>query len=130
VANPSNQDVGRDNLAELERYLNSIECVPMRRDGEVNRSAIALATNLNRTWLYQPKPDALIQAAVTRLGKGAPTERPAPVGEQVPGWATQRIKALEEQLAVARAEVHDLRGRLRRYDHLERHMVETGRLAR
>ncbi|MFA7279290.1 MAG: VPA1267 family protein [Sterolibacterium sp.] len=42
--------------------------------------------------------------------------------------AEQRVKALEEQNAVLRAEVRDLREQLTRYKHLDDHLCRTGRL--
>lgn len=129
---PSNAQLRRENLAKLERYLAGVECVPERR-GEANLSAIAAAAQVRRTWLYDDEPKTMIRAAVEAKGLGMPHQQHqqrAPGGEAVPAWATQRIKTLEEQLAVAKAEARDLRDRLRRYEHLERHMAETGRLAR
>lgn len=42
--------------------------------------------------------------------------------------AEQRVKALEEQNAALRAEVTNLRERLRRFEHLDAHLSKTGRL--
>ena len=44
---------------------------------------------------------------------------------EIPARAKQRIKELEEALAVSRAEMRDLRVRLRRLEHLERHLAGT-----
>ena len=41
--------------------------------------------------------------------------------------AEQRVKALEEQLAAARAEVRDLREKLRDFEHLDEHLTRTMR---
>jgi hypothetical protein len=40
----------------------------------------------------------------------------------------QRVKALEEQNAALRAEVHELREQLKRFKHLDAHLCRTGRL--
>jgi hypothetical protein len=42
--------------------------------------------------------------------------------------ANQRIKVLEEQNAALKAEVLDLREKLRRFEHLDSHLSKTGRL--
>jgi hypothetical protein len=42
--------------------------------------------------------------------------------------AKQRIKVLEEQNAALKAEVVDLRDKLRRLEHLDAHLSKTGRL--
>jgi hypothetical protein len=39
----------------------------------------------------------------------------------------RRVKALEEQLAAARAEVRDLRAKLRHFEHLDEHLTQTMR---
>lgn len=44
------------------------------------------------------------------------------------GKAEARVKALEEQNAALRAEVHDLSEKLKRYKHLDDHLCNTGRL--
>lgn len=44
------------------------------------------------------------------------------------GRAEQRVKALEEQNAALRAEVHELRAQLNKYRHLDEHLCKTGRL--
>ena len=127
----SNEQLRRDNIAALEQYLTSVDFIPEgRKRGEVNLSAIALAAGVRRAWLYDDVPNAMIQQAAKAKGLGLPRQQHASGGDQLPGWAAQRIKALEEQIAVAKAEARDLRERLRRYEHLERHMTETGRLAR
>ena len=44
--------------------------------------------------------------------------------------ADQRMKVLEEQNATLKAEVRELREQLRRYKHIDDHLVETGRMVR
>jgi hypothetical protein len=127
--NKSNEKLRQENLAKLQQYLAGVERVPERRS-EANLSAIAAAANVRRAWLYDDEPNAIIRAAVAAKGLGMPQQQRAPGGDSVPALAAQRIKSLEEQLAVIMAETRDLRARLRRYEHLEQHMTETGRLAR
>lgn len=125
----SNQQIGAEHLARLAQYLEHAERVP-ERHGKANISAIAVGAGLDRQVLYRDEAQALIREAVTRKGLGMPDQQRAPGGEAVPAWAAQRIKDLEEQVAVLRAEAADLRGQLHRYAHLERHLETTGMLAR
>lgn len=127
--NPSNKVKGDANLETLRGWLDAAERVP-ERNGAANISAIAIASGVDRQVLYRPEARRLIADAVAAKGLGMPDQQRAPGHEAVPGWATQRIKHLEEQLAVAKAETHDLRARLRRYEHLEAHMTATGMLPR
>ena len=125
----SNRQKGEANLTRLEQYLESTSSIP-ERCGKANISVIAEQSGVDRQVLYREEAQALILAAVERKGLGMPDQQRFPGGDQVPAWATQRIKALEESLAVAMVEVRDLRERLRRYEHLERHLTSTGLLPR
>lgn len=125
----SKTEIGADNLAKLQRWLDAASAIP-ERGGKVNMSGLAFAAGLDRQVLYRPEAQSLIEAAVERVGLAMPEQPRGPGGDAAPAWATQRIKDLEEQLAVAKAEAHDLRARLRRYEHLERHLADTGLLAR
>lgn len=125
----SNREIGAENLSKLQQWLDAADVIPERR-GNVNISAIALATGLDRQVLYRDEAKEAIRGAVAKKGLGMPAQQRAPGGEALPAWATQRIKALEEQLVLVKAEAHDLRARLRRYEHLEQHMAETGVLPR
>ena len=125
----SNQQVGAESLERLRTWLDAATVIP-DRNGKANVSAIAVAAGLDRQVLYRPEAQTMIREAVAAKGLGMPEQQRGPGGDALPAWATQRIKDLEEQLAVAKAEAHDLRARLRRYDHLEQHLTATGLLAR
>lgn len=129
----SNAQIGAENLERLAAWLDAAAHIPERVVAgrhEANVSAIAVAAEVDRQVCYRPEARELIRRAVERKGLGMPEQSRAPGGDAVPAWAAQRIKHLEEQVAVARAENADLRVRLRRFEHLARHMAETGMLAR
>ena len=128
----SNDQARRDNLLALERYLAEAPCIPEHptRKGEINYSAIAVGAGVRRPWLYDAAPNAMIRDAAAAKGLGVPQQQRTDSSDPALARATQRIKALEEQLAVSKAESRDLRERLRRYELLERHMTEGGRLPR
>jgi len=125
----SNREIAEENLAKLQTWLANAAIVP-ERGGKANISAIALAAGVDRQVLYRDEAQALISAAVTEKGLGMPQQQRGPGGDTVPPWATQRIKDLEEQLAVVKAEVRALRDRVRCFEHLEQHMTTTGILPR
>lgn len=125
----SNREIGEENLVRLQAWLDSAEVIP-ERGGKANISAIAAATGLDRQVLYRDEAKEAIRGAVEKKGLGMPAQQRSPGGDAVPMWATQRIKDLEEQLALVKAEARDLREQLRRYAQLEQHMTETGMLPR
>lgn len=125
----SNAEKSARYFAHLTGWLAAASVIP-GRGGRVNISALEVATGIPRQVLYRDEFQAEIQKAAASLGLGMPEQQRAPGAEAVPAWAKQRIKDLEEQVAVLKAEAHDLRARLRRYEHLERHLGETGLLAR
>lgn len=125
----SNAELGAENLERLRAWLDAAERVP-ELNGKANLSAIATGAGVRRQVLYSKDGAALVTDAVGKKGLGMPAQQRTPGADAVPAWASQRIKQLEEQLAVAQAETRDLRGRLRRLEHLERHVEETGMLAR
>jgi hypothetical protein len=66
-------------------------------------------------------------------GRSADTNATQMVNQRVliaKSLADQRVKALEEQNATLRAEVHELREQLKRLKHLDEHLCRTGRLLR
>lgn len=124
----STQEIGLQNLAKLEAWLLACQCLP-GRGTKVNLSAVALGAGVDRQFLYRPEARAMIMLAVQEKGLAVPEQAKAPQTE-VPAWASQRILQLENQLTAARAEVHELRKRLQRYEHIDRHMASTGLLPR
>lgn len=124
----STQEIGLQNLAKLDAWLESCPALP-GRGTKVNLSAVALGAGVDRQFLYRSEAREKIARAVQDKGLSMP-EQARTTQEEVPGWATQRILQLEHQLTVARAEAHELRRRLQRYEHIDRHMASTGLLPR
>lgn len=128
----SGADIGAENVERLRTYLAGLEAtgtpLPMR-NGRPNMSAIALACRFDRQVLYKnPAAAALIGEAEIRL----PADTTSPPDEQNDekprsDRRDSRIMQLEQQLAAARAENAGLRERLRRLQHIEDHVAETGR---
>lgn len=123
-------DIGQEYVASLERYLTALreegKSLP-ERAGKVSASAVALACGVDRQSLYKnPACRAMLEAAAQELGV-------APMASRDAGTSTKddakdrRISNLEAKNASLQAEVEGLRKQLRRYAHLEAHMIETGR---
>ena len=88
---------------------------------------MALASGVDRQSLYKnPRCRELLEEAAQELGlapmecreAGAPTNDDA---------KDRRISVLEQKCAALLAEVEGLRRQLRRYAHIEEHMISTGR---
>lgn len=128
MAAKSGQEVGTENVVRVRAYLNGLEAAQRRlpeRDGKPNMSAIALAAGVDRQVLYKnPAAKACIEEAASRLGLEVYEARSAAPTRDL---RDQRIHKLEQENAALRAEALHLRRRLRQVQHLEDHMVETGR---
>ncbi len=137
----SGRDKGSDNVARLRGHLADLEAsgraLP-ERGGKVNVSAIALACGFDRNVLYTNQAaKALLDSAVARMGLELPDQirrGPLPADPGGPDPRDRRILQLEQANAVFKAENgalrterNGLRERLRRFEHIEAHMVETGR---
>lgn len=127
----SGAELGAENVGRLQAYLDGLaatgEPLPMR-GGKPNMSAISLACGFDRQVLYKnPSAAALIDNVVAAM----PTTGSEPATDQDEKPRTDRrdsrIMQLEQQLAAARAENAGLRERLRRLQHIEDHVAETGR---
>lgn len=129
MAAKSNQEIGAESLARLREFLDGAAAVP-ERNGKANISAIALASGVDRQALYRPEARALIESAVAAKGLGMPEQQNRARHDELPTWAKRQIIALQAQLTTARAEATDLRQQLRRLEHLERHLTDTGMLPR
>ena len=125
----SNAEIGAEHLSALELWLPQAQHLP-GRNGAVNISALAVATGIDRQVLYRKDARVMIERAAAEKGLSMPEHEHRSDPDQVPSWAKQRIKALEEALAVSKAEARDLRAHLRRLEHIERHVMETGRMPR
>ncbi len=128
--NKSKRDIGSENLAKLSAYLETVDGIPTQ-GGKANISAIALNVGLDRQICYRPEARQMIANAVARKGLEMPNQQRIDNG--VDGdlaRAERRVFELEAKLVAKTAEIHALRERLVRYEHIERHMVETGLVPR
>lgn len=128
VKGKSNKRKGDENLERLKRWLAAAERIP-DRNGAANVSAIAVASGVDRQVLYRPEARRMIAEAVEAKGLGMPDQVPVR-GDEVPQWAKARMHEMEQRLATLYAELGDLRKKLARYEHIERHMTATGMLPR
>ena len=125
----SGAQIGAENATRLKAYFAGLQAAGQglpERDGKANISAIALAAGVDRQVLYKnPAAAAALAEAVALLGL-APPQRQEPQVAARDG-RDQRILKLEQENAALKAENLDLRRRVRRLEHVESHMVETGR---
>jgi hypothetical protein len=125
----SGTQLGSDNVERLKTYLSELNGegrgLPAR-GGKVNVTAIALACGFDRQVLYKnPAAKQALEEAAARLGLEASEAERATSNET--DHRDRRILQLEQANAVLKAEVEALRERLKRFSHIEEHMVETGR---
>ncbi|WP_291825804.1 DUF6262 family protein [Bosea sp. (in: a-proteobacteria)] len=123
--------LGAENVEKLRRYLHQLsdEKQPLpERNGRANVSAIALACGFDRQVLYKnPGAKRLLAEAVAELGLDAPAPTDAASEAPQADRRDRRIQRLEQENAALRAELTELRERMRRLHHVEAHMVESGR---
>jgi hypothetical protein len=129
----SGTEIGAENVASLRAYLDRLaeagERLPLRA-GKPNLSAIAIACGFDRQVLYKnPAAKALIDDIVAKIPEqpeatNADTEE-KPVSKT--DRRDRRIMQLEQDNASLRAENQSLRDRLRRIEHVEEIMVQSGR---
>lgn len=124
----SGHQLGVENTRAVECYLDALKAdgkgLPSR-NGRVSVNAVALAAGVSPQNLYKnPRCRELLEQAAQELGL-------SPIGReegQVKDDANdRRIQSLEARIASLQAEVEGLREKLRRFTHIEQHMVETGR---
>lgn len=124
----SGQQLGAENAAALEQYLKALrddgKGLPAR-NGKVSISAVALASGVAGQNLYKnPKCREMVEQAAQELGL-AQIGREDGAGKEDP--RDRRIQSLETKITSLQAEVEGLRAKLRRFQHIEEHMVGTGR---
>jgi hypothetical protein len=126
--NQSGAIMGAENAKRLAAYLNQLSAASRglpARSGKINTSAVALACGFNRAVLYQnPAARQLLQEAAAKLGLDAEVvaRKASPVDLR-----DHRIQKLEQENANLKAEVFSLRRTLRKVEHIEEIMVETGK---
>lgn len=124
----SGQQLGAENANAIELYLDALKAdgkgLPSR-NGKVSMSAVALAAGVATQNLYKnPSCRELLEKAAQELGL-APIGREEGKAKDDP--RDRRIQSLEARIASLQAEVEGLRSKLRRFAHIEQHLVETGR---
>jgi uncharacterized protein YceH (UPF0502 family) len=128
--NLSGVEVGRLHAERLEAYLQSLKAegksLPSR-NGRPNFSAIALACGFDRQVLYKnPACKALLDAAIAEDGlEKTGSESDADSAEKAALEA--KVLKLEQHVVALKAEVEGLRCKLRKFSHIEEHLIETGR---
>jgi hypothetical protein len=120
--------LGAEHVARLNSYLQCLATEGRRlpsKSGKVNVSAVALACGFDRAVLYQnPAARSILQEAAIRLGLDAQI---AVRDSTAVDRRDQRILQLEQENATLKAEVFEIRRALRRLEHIEELMVETGK---
>jgi hypothetical protein len=144
-AAPSNKAIGGENHRRLVEFLERVgDDVPRKPNGDGDIAAIVRGAGLaDRQAIYQNKRNRnLLNERFARLGipeigaakiieSGDRYERPAAVSvvdEET--RLRRRIADLEREVVVARGEIVELRRKMRRYEAIEIHLAETGRLPR
>lgn len=120
--------IGSSNVERLKAYINQLvgsgRGLPAQR-GRVNVSAVALACGFDRAVLYQnPTARQVLATAAKTLGLDAQVARREFTHADL---RDQRIQKLEQENANLKAEIFELRRALRRFEHIEEMMTETGK---
>lgn len=122
-------EVSEGNHASLVEYTGRLRAAGLKfpaRGGVVNKTAVARACGFAReTFQQNARFAATLDAAVAEIGIELPEEVVAPPPRNSEEKA--RILQLEQQLAVARGEVLELRRKLRRYEAIAEHVGTSGR---
>lgn len=126
----SGVELGVENVARLQSYLDGLEAtgtpLPLRA-GKPNMSAVALACGFDRQVLYKNPAAAVLVAEFADRHPGDAAAIESPEAKPQSDRRDSRIMQLEQHLAAARAENAGLRERLRRLQHIEDHVADTGR---
>lgn len=126
----SGAEIGAENVERLRRYLGGIDSLP-ERDGQPNITAIAVAAGVDRQVLYKnPECRRLLEETAAVKGLRGIEERPVQTMDEGRVRLERRVADLERAKAALMAENAELRAKLKRYGHIEAHLIETGRLAR
>lgn len=126
----SGRQKGDQNVEALKIYLARLlaanEALPAH-GGKINITAVALACGFKREVLYQnPRCKQILGEAIKKLGLGSEPAAQTVANDGVV-LLERRINTLEQENAALYAEVLELRRKLRQFEHIEQHMVETGR---
>lgn len=131
--------IGAENAERLRAWLDRVGAdLPRRPGGDVDMSAVADQAGLtSRQALYKnPECRRLLDEHRASHRPAEDVDRPprdtAPSGtvDDEKRALERRCAELEKRVAGLMAEVADLRGRLKRREHVDNHLARTGRLAR
>ncbi len=142
----SNREIGDKQHRLLASYLDRVgDDVPRKPNGDGDIAGIVASAGLSsRQIIYQTQRNRdLLNGTFRRLGipEIGARDRPSasPDGYDRPGAVAageeekrlrRRNGELERELTVARGEVAELRRRMRRFEAIEIHLADTGRLPR
>ncbi|MDP1594598.1 MAG: VPA1267 family protein [Gallionella sp.] len=145
------REIAANNLQRFKIWIDERDAVgdwaDYIRDNKLNRSEIATECGFALSVVRQnPAVKNLLEILENRLrssGTLGPSKSAQNISHstsdsaashatdrrimEAKGKAEARVKALEEQNAALRAEVHDLSEKLKRYKHLDDHLCNTGR---
>jgi hypothetical protein len=147
---PGGRQGGAQNIKAFKEWVIERErtgdWVDYVRRGQLNRSEIAkecgfaLSSFRSNSGLKSALDDVEAQLLSSGVLKTSPKVQSVGIPDQQASQAIdhrimlaknqsdQRVKALEEQNAALRAEVHELREQLKTFKHLDAHLCRTGRL--
>lgn len=118
------KEIGAENVRKLTSYLTGIDALPAR-GGKANMTAIAVASGVDRQALYKnPECRILLQDAIQNKGLVGIEDRPEEDRERAA--LERKISDLQRKNDSLYAEVHELRRKLKEYQHIEE-MLEQGK---
>lgn len=120
---------GQRHLDRFKQVLTELVHLPSR-NGRVNMTALAAACGFDRQVLYKnPGVRAHLEAAALNQTLCIPESRHSTErsGDADDARLQARILQLEQRAVALGAENAELRRRLRQYEHIEEHLLETGR---
>ncbi len=130
TASKSGPEIAADHVRALQRYLETVESLPAR-GGKLNVSAVAAACGFDRGVLYtNPECNRLLKSVLEAKSLGGLSERDDEQSDDRRRILEHRVNQLEQRNAALMAENEDLRAKLRKFEHIENHVVATGRLPR
>jgi hypothetical protein len=130
TAPKSTQEIAAEHFRTLKQYLDTVESLPAR-GGKLNISAVAEACGFDRGVLYtNPECNRLLKSVLEERGLGGLAERDEDQADERRRILEHRVNQLEQRNAALMAENEELRAKVRQFEHIEDHVVATGRLPR
>lgn len=130
TAPKSTQEIAAEHFRTLKQYLDTVESLPAR-GGKLNISALAEACGFDRGVLYtNPECNRLLRSVLEERGLSGLAERDEDQADERRRILEHRVNQLEQRNAALMAENEELRAKVRQLEHIEDHVVATGRLPR